>query len=69
LKDEQNDAAYRFIHLVDEFYDRNVKLMISAAVPLEQLYLGQKHAFQFQRTISRLKEMQSHHYLEKPHLP
>jgi len=69
LKDEQNDVAYRFIHLVDEFYDRNVKLMISAAVPLEQLYLGQKHAFQFQRTISRLKEMQSHQYLEKPHLP
>ncbi|OQW92001.1 MAG: cell division protein ZapE [Beggiatoa sp. IS2] len=69
LKEENNDATYRFIHLVDEFYDRNVKLIISAEVPLEQLYLGKKHAFQFQRTISRLKEMQSHEYLERPRLP
>jgi len=63
------DAARRFINLIDEFYDRNVKILISAATPISELYSGNHLHFEFQRTISRLTEMQSHHYLAKPHLP
>jgi cell division protein ZapE len=69
LNDEVNDEVRRFISLVDEFYERNVKLIISAAVPLEELYVGSRLAFEFKRTISRLQEMQSLSYLSKPHLP
>jgi len=64
-----DDAARRFVNLVDEFYDRNVKLIVSAAVPLAQLYAGERLSFEFQRTRSRLQEMQSHEYLGRPHLP
>ncbi len=65
----QEDLVRRFIGLVDEFYDRQVKLIISAAVPMQQLYLQGNLAFEFQRTLSRLQEMQSHHYLASEHLP
>jgi cell division protein ZapE len=64
-----DDLARRFINLVDEFYDRNVKLVMSAAVPLLDLYSGGKLDFEFQRTISRLQEMQSHDYLAREHRP
>ena len=68
--DEGNaDAARRFINMVDEFYDRNVKLLVSAAKPIDTLYTGKRLAFEFQRTASRLTEMQSTDYLAKPHLP
>lgn len=68
--DESNaDAARRFINLIDEFYDRNVKMLISAAKPIDELYSGKRLAFEFQRTSSRLTEMQSLDYLAKPHLP
>jgi len=69
LDEQQADTARRFITLVDEFYDRNVKLLISAAAPIPQLYGGKKLAFEFERTASRLTEMQSHDYLARPHLP
>ena len=64
-----DDLARRFVNLVDEFYDRNVKLVISAEVSLEHLYLGGKLSFEFERTQSRLLEMQSHDYLAKGHRP
>ncbi|MCV6614320.1 MAG: cell division protein ZapE [Cellvibrionaceae bacterium] len=64
-----DDQARRFINLVDEFYDRNVKLVISCAVPLEQIYSGGRLSFEFDRTVSRLLEMQSHDYLALPHKP
>ncbi|MBT5577322.1 MAG: cell division protein ZapE [Porticoccaceae bacterium] len=64
-----DDAARRFINLVDEFYDRNVKLALSAAQPLQTLYLGGRLEFEFQRTQSRLLEMQSREYLARPHRP
>ena len=63
------DPARRFVHLVDAFYDRNVKLVISAAAPIASLYQGQKLRFEFERTCSRLLEMQSEEYLARPHLP
>jgi len=59
----QDAAARRFLHLVDELYDRRVKLILSAAVPLEELYSGQLHDFAHERLISRLVEMQSTAYL------
>ena len=64
-----DDAARRFINLVDEFYDRNVKLAITAAAPLHALYSSGRLGFEFQRTQSRLLEMQSHEYLARPHRP
>lgn len=64
-----DDAARRFISLVDELYDHQVKLILSAEVPLDALYTGQRHTFEFQRTISRLTEMQGESYLAKPHIP
>lgn len=64
----REDAARRFVNLVDEFYDRGVKLLLAAAVPAEQLYTGEKSRFEFQRTLSRLTEMQSREYLARPHL-
>lgn len=68
LGSNNDDAARRFIALVDEFYERRVKLIMSAAVPIEQLYSGGKLEFEFKRCISRLKEMQSHEYLALGHL-
>lgn len=67
--DQQDDKARRFINLVDEFYDRNVKLVLSAAAALPDLYRGGQLAFEFQRTSSRLLEMQSHEYLAREHRP
>lgn len=61
------DAARRFIALVDEFYDHNVKLILSAEAPIEALYEGEKLRFEFERTRSRLLEMQSHEYLARTH--
>ena len=69
MDEQQWDAARRFVNLVDEFYDRKVKLLISAAAPIDGLYTGQRLAFEFERTRSRLVEMQSHDYLAQPHLP
>ncbi|MCM2321259.1 MAG: cell division protein ZapE [Pseudomonas sp.] len=65
----KDDMARRFINLVDEFYDRNVKLILSAEVELKDLYTGGRLEFEFQRTLSRLLEMQSHEFLSRPHKP
>lgn len=64
-----DDQARRFVNLVDEFYDRQVKLVISAERPLVEIYSTGKLNFEFQRTVSRLLEMQSHEYLARPHRP
>jgi len=64
-----DDRARRFIGLVDELYDRSVKLVLSAAAAPRQLYRGERLAFEFERTASRLAEMQTHAYLERPHRP
>ena len=67
LGPDAENAARRFISLVDEFYDRAVKLVISAAAPVPELYRGAKLNFEFERTKSRLTEMQSQDYLSRPH--
>ena len=69
LTAKKEDQARRFINLVDEFYDRQVKLVLSSEKNLEAIYSGQRLVFEFQRTVSRLLEMQSKLYLEKPHRP
>jgi cell division protein ZapE len=67
---DADDAARRFVTLVDEFYDRAVKLALSAAAESpEALYRGEKLTFEFRRTVSRLHEMQGLKYLAKPHRP
>ncbi|MET4569553.1 cell division protein ZapE [Rhodanobacter soli] len=63
------DAAKRFVQLVDEFYDRHVKLVLSAAAPITELYDGERLRAEFGRTESRLIEMQSEEYLALPHRP
>ena len=68
MNDDSNDATRRFMTLVDEFYDRSVKLIITAAAEPEALYQGKKLAKKFRRTSSRLFEMQSHDYLAEQHL-
>lgn len=67
MNDTENDSARRFINLIDEFYDRNVKLIVSAEVAIESLYQGSGLGFEFRRTCSRLLEMQSHDYLARQH--
>ena len=68
LNHDSENQARRFIALVDEFYDRRVKLMVSAATVADSLYQGERLQFEFDRTVSRLIEMQSTHYLAAPHL-
>ncbi|PIQ36636.1 MAG: cell division protein ZapE [Lysobacterales bacterium CG17_big_fil_post_rev_8_21_14_2_50_64_11] len=62
-----DDAACRFVHLIDEFYDRHVNLILSAAAGPLQLYRGERLAAAFERTSSRLIEMQSADYLAREH--
>ncbi len=66
---DNNDPARRFIHLVDALYDRHVKLVLSAAAPIVDLYEGDRLRAEFARTESRLIEMQSADYLHLPHRP
>ena len=65
----QDNPARRFIALVDEFYDRGVKLIVSAHASVDELYVGERLRFEFERTRSRLAEMQAHEYLARPHRP
>ncbi len=67
LNDQIADATRRLIYLVDEFYDRRVKLVVTAQQPILELYSGEKLAFEIQRTRSRLLEMQSDDYLMEAH--
>jgi cell division protein ZapE len=63
---EQDNAARRFIALIDEFYDQGTKLVLSAAAPPAQLYCAERLRLEFRRTASRLIEMQTESYLARP---
>lgn len=67
LNDVLMDPTRRFIYLVDEFYDRRVKLLVRAEQSILELYQGEKLAFEIERTRSRLLEMQSEDYLKMAH--
>ena len=78
FKAGMSDKLRRFVWMVDEFYDRRVKLVLSATVPVEQLIAEADDGDAFQanlnaslrdRLVSRLTEMQSHDYLAQPHMP
>ena len=66
---DSEDAARRFVYLVDEFYDRHVNLLLSAAADPLSLYQGTRLEREFERTSSRLIEMQSSDYLAREHRP
>ncbi len=64
---EYENQARRFIEMVDEFYDRRVHLFATAAAGIDSLYAGKRLVKEFQRTSSRLYEMQSDRYLSCAH--
>ena len=69
LKDSQGGIVRRFIELIDELYDRRVKVIVSAERCPEDLYSGKRLSAPFSRTISRLNEFQSGAYLSLSHRP
>lgn len=68
LSPDKRNEAKRFVTLIDAMYERKTNLICTAAVPPEGLYPQGDGSFEFGRTISRLKEMQSHEYLEAAHI-
>lgn len=65
---EKRNEAKRFVTLIDALYEHNVKLICTAETKAEELYPAGDGAFEFQRTASRLIEMQSERYLAAPHI-
>lgn len=69
LKPENRNEAKRFVTLIDALYERAVKLIVSAEAPPLELYETGDGSFEFERTSSRLVEMQTPDYLARLHLP
>jgi len=69
MDETMSDSARRFVNMIDEFYDRNVKLIVSAEATADNLYTGKRLAFEFERAASRLFEMQTTDYLGSAHKP
>lgn len=68
MESHHRNEAKRFVTLIDALYEHHVTLLCSAEVKPEALYLEGMGAFEFQRTVSRLIEMQSERYLALPHI-
>ncbi|NYZ16315.1 cell division protein ZapE [Azospirillum sp. RWY-5-1] len=68
MSDERRNEAKRFMTLIDELYEHKVNVVAAADAPPERLYPEGTHAFEFERTVSRLMEMQSEDYLRRQHL-
>jgi len=68
LDAENRNEAKRFMTLVDALYEHKVKLIAAAEAAPDRLYPAGQHAFEFQRTVSRLMEMQAEDYLRAEHL-
>ena len=69
MKPQHRNEAKRFVTLIDALYDRSVKLLATAEAPPAELYPAGDGAFEFERTVSRLIEMQSADYLARHHKP
>tara|TARA_B100000315_G_scaffold183954_1_gene172929 strand:+ start:1113 stop:2300 length:1188 start_codon:yes stop_codon:yes gene_type:complete len=69
LYSHQDDCVRRLIELIDEFYDRRVNVIVSAAGPPETLYTGSRLTLPFNRSTSRLMAFQSADYIALPHRP
>ena len=67
LTDLLSEGTRRFIYMVDEFYDRGVKLLLTSEDSIINIYEGERLAFEIERTRSRLLEMQSDEYLQSEH--
>ena len=65
---KKENEARRFISLIDEFYERKVKVFITTAVNYKKLYTGKKLTFEFKRTESRLTEMSTEEYQKLRHI-
>lgn len=68
MTEEKKDAARRFVTFVDALYEHRTVLVCSAAVPPTELYVGREGGFEFQRTASRLIEMQAVDYIKQRHI-
>ncbi len=68
MDDSRRNEARRFMTLIDALYEHRCNLLASAEAPPDALYTGEDGAFEFQRTVSRLMEMQARDYIEQPHL-
>jgi cell division protein ZapE len=68
LSAHQRNEARRFTNLIDALYEHRVNVIVGADGPPEALYTEGAHAFEFERTVSRLMEMQADDYLTRPHL-
>mgnify|MGYP003489578554 FL=1 len=66
---DNEEAARRFVYLIDELYDRHVNLLLTAQTDAASLYSGQRLQREFERTSSRLIEMQSTEFLALEHRP
>lgn len=68
LDESRRNEAKRLMLLIDELYEHKVNLIMAADTPPHQLYTEGRHAFEFERAVSRLMEMQSPEYLNQPHI-
>jgi cell division protein ZapE len=64
---EKRNEATRFVALIDALYEYRVKLLMAADASPAELYPAGDYAFEFERTVSRLMEMQSADYMAEGH--